>query len=131
MNERERNTAAVLDRAIELLHAGWCRDGFAENADGRPVHWNGVEGEPAAYCAEGALLAARRQLGLLHEPVDADRIAIRAAQEQGLLCEHSLAAHPTPMTCGGRHTLATVNDDPDTTKEDVLLLFKKARATLE
>lgn len=50
----------VIERALEILEKGWCREAYAEDVDGWPV--SPYSKQAVAFCAEGAIKRATQEM---------------------------------------------------------------------
>lgn len=91
----------TLRAAVELLEIyGWCQGSLGNTSIG--------------FCAVGAINAASR--GLAHSPLDKQ-------QRHGKACERLFSAINGHTH---RYGVASWNDDPDRTKDEVLEAFRRA-----
>ncbi len=139
MNVTNEQIARVLDRAIELLEAGWCQGHYAVSHAN--IATNPVDVRADSFCGVGAI--SRASWEAVHGlPIDGEWVAVPV--RSGDLYAHvvhtverMLAPHynrgfestllPTGWSAAG---VIGFNDDSSTTKEDVILLFKRAREAL-
>lgn len=128
MNVTNEQIARVLDRAIELLEAGWCQGHYAVRHSGVAV--NPVDVRADRFCGVGAINRASWEA--VHPVRSGDLYAHVVHTVERMLAPHYNRGFESTLLPTGWSAAGVIgfNDDSSTTKEDVILLFKRAREAL-
>ena len=121
MTTNDEYVVAALDRMIELLEQGWCQGTMARDADGVRTHAS--DDEASSWCLRGAVSRATYELLLGYDgrPMSQRQTFVFGVDGVYPRVHRLLDEVAAPLDP------VSFNDDPSTSREDVLLLVKRAR----
>lgn len=129
MTTNDEYVVAALDRMIELLEQGWCQHKEARRDDG--VGSSPLAYDAASWCLVGASRRTLHELELsgmsVAQGYDGQNSVEQRIYRAVLAQLPQLAVEVLRVTDGPLAAIAHFNDDPSTSREDVLLLVKRAR----